>query len=294
MRDVRIVSYAALEPSRRNREQDTVAMVATVVREVLNNSGLSRKDIGFWCAGSCDYLEGSPFAFVGSLDAIGAWPPISESHVEMDGAFALYEAWVHLQLGHVDTALVFAFGRSSAGDLSAVLGHRMDPYLVSPLGIDAVAMAGLQAQAMRDLGMDVPLPTSLKAWDGAAAIVLSTTGAGAAITGIDHRIEPHALGVRDLTRSASTALAARKAGVRGDEPAFVSAVFEHEVPLLKQALGVSEVHAPPEAPCMVTGLMRLGQAFEAIADGADAAVAHASSGACLQHNLVARLEARNG
>ena len=40
-----------------------------------------------------------------------------ESHVEMDGAWALYEAWVRLQHGDVDTALVYAFGKSSPGDL---------------------------------------------------------------------------------------------------------------------------------------------------------------------------------
>ena len=39
---------------------------------------------------------------------VGVWPPIQESHVEMDGAWALYEAWVKLQLGEIDTALVYA------------------------------------------------------------------------------------------------------------------------------------------------------------------------------------------
>jgi len=33
------------------------------------------------------------------VDAIGAFPPINESHVEMDGAWALYEAWVKIQTG---------------------------------------------------------------------------------------------------------------------------------------------------------------------------------------------------
>ena len=35
----------------------------------------------------------------------------------MDGAWALYEAWVKLQLGEVDTALVYGYGKSSPGDL---------------------------------------------------------------------------------------------------------------------------------------------------------------------------------
>ena len=48
-----------------------------------------------------------------NLEAAGAWPPISESHVEMDGAWALYEAWVRLQHGDIDVALVFGSGKSS-------------------------------------------------------------------------------------------------------------------------------------------------------------------------------------
>ena len=49
--------------------------------------------------------QGGPFAFVQGLDAVGAWPPIRESHVEMDAAWALYEAWVAIQTGEVDSAL---------------------------------------------------------------------------------------------------------------------------------------------------------------------------------------------
>ena len=65
-------------------------------RQALAQAGLDRREVGFTCAGSCDYLTGGPFAFVQNLEAAGAWPPISESHVEMDGAWALYEAWVRL------------------------------------------------------------------------------------------------------------------------------------------------------------------------------------------------------
>ena len=35
----------------------------------------------------------------------------------MDGAWALYEAWVKLQLGEVDTALVYGYGKSSPGPM---------------------------------------------------------------------------------------------------------------------------------------------------------------------------------
>ena len=73
------------------------------------------RDIGFWCSGSSDYLAGRSFSFVPAVDAIGVFPPVNESHVEMDAAWALYEAWVKIQTGEVDTALVYGFGKSSAG-----------------------------------------------------------------------------------------------------------------------------------------------------------------------------------
>ena len=64
------------------------------------------------------------------LEAAGTWPPISESHVEMDGAWALYEAWVRLQHGDVDVALVFASGRASLGaSLRETLTFQLDPVL---------------------------------------------------------------------------------------------------------------------------------------------------------------------
>ena len=72
-------------------------LLVPVITEAIERSGLSRREIGFTVSGSCDFVVGRPFSFVMALDAVGAWPPIAESHVEMDGAFALYEAWTRLQ-----------------------------------------------------------------------------------------------------------------------------------------------------------------------------------------------------
>ena len=66
----------------------------------------------------------------------------------MDGAWALYEAWVHLQSGHVDSALVFGSGISSRGDLREVLCLQNDPYYLMPLWADHVSLAALQARAV--------------------------------------------------------------------------------------------------------------------------------------------------
>ncbi len=153
MKDVAIVSFAQWS-AREEPTRNEVEMLIPVVAQAIDDSGVGRKEIGFTCSGSCDYLAGAPFAFVMGLDAVGAWPPIRESHVEMDGAWALYEAWVRLQHGDVDTALVYSFGKSSLGDLPIVLSQQMDPYYVAPLWPDSVSIAALQARAWLDTGHD--------------------------------------------------------------------------------------------------------------------------------------------
>src|SRR3954469_19779398 len=122
MRDIAVVGFAQA-PNVRETTGTTngVEMLIPVFQEVLAGTGLSKQDIGFWCSGSSDYLAGRAFSFVSAVDAIGAFPPIVESHVEMDGAFALYEAYVKLLAGEADTALVYGFGKSSAGHLRRVL-----------------------------------------------------------------------------------------------------------------------------------------------------------------------------
>ncbi|GAA4969109.1 thiolase domain-containing protein [Nonomuraea thailandensis] len=117
-----------------------------MISEVKELTGLKR--FGFTCSGSCDYLAGAPFSFVSALDALAAWPPISESHVEMDGAWALYEAWVRLQHGDIDSALVYGFGKSSLGDLRTIMTLQLDPYYLAPLGLDQLSYAALQAAAV--------------------------------------------------------------------------------------------------------------------------------------------------
>jgi acetyl-CoA acetyltransferase len=349
MRDVAIVSFAQAPTSNTPVSETEAQMLFPVVSEAMERSGLRRDEIGFTCSGSADYLAGQSFAFVGNLEVTGAWPPISESHVEMDGAWALYEAWVHLQSGHVDSALVFGSGISSRGDLREVLCLQNDPYYLMPLWADHVSLAALQARAVleatgkseKDLAeiaarsrrsalanpfaqqfADVtaddllaepyavaPLRTGdcPPVSDGAAAVVLVAGDRArdlcehpAWIRGIDHRIEPHYPGLRDLTVSESTRLAGEAAGV-GDGPvevAELSALFSHEELLLRAALGLGDdVDVNPSGgalaanPFMATGLTRIGEAAKQIHEGhARRTLGHATSGPCLQQNLVCVLE----
>jgi hypothetical protein len=304
-RPVAIVASASFEtPSEPARNE--VEMLLPVIHDALAKVGLSQREIGFTVSGSSDYLQGFPFAFVGALDAVGAWPPIRESHLEMDGAFALAEAVEVLQHGSgrgesIDTALVYAFARPSRGQLDRTLAIQLDPYSVAPLWPDARGLAGLQAQAMRDCGRfaDVPDVTPTCVADGATAVVLAVgdragelTSTPAWIRGIDHRIESPALGGRDLTVSSSTATAAEHAGAMDIDAAWLHVLYPHQELLLRDALGLNGQPVDAAAgPMMVGGLQRFAAAATAIASGnARRVIVHATSGPCLQQNLVAVLE----
>ena len=152
MRDVAIVAVAHA-PNRPYTTATPVEMIVPVVTEVLARAGLERHDVGFWCHGSCDYMSGQPFSFVAAVDALGAWPPIVESHVEMDGAWALYEAWMKIQTGECDVALVFGNGKSSSGDMNRAMALQLDPYVVAPLWPDERSLAALQARACLEAGV---------------------------------------------------------------------------------------------------------------------------------------------
>ena len=348
-RPVSVASFAQSPNVRRDEEHNEVEMLMPVIAEVFGNIGITKDDVDFICSGSTDYLIGGPFSFVMALDAVGVWPPRAESHVEMDGAWALYEAWVLLQEGEIDAALVYSFGRSSLGDLSEILALQLDPYYLAPLWPDPVSLAALQARALIDAGKateadfaevaarsrksalanpnaqvanDTPADRLLAdeyvvsplrrhalppITDGAAAIVLAAGDKARRwadkpvwITGFDHRMETHAIGARDLTSSPSTAKAADMAGV-ADGPvdvAEIHAPFAHQELIVSEALGLSpSVTRNPSGgalaanPLMSAGLIRIGEAAARIASGeARRAVAHATSGPCLQQNLVCVLE----
>jgi acetyl-CoA acetyltransferase len=130
-----------------------VETLVPVFREALESASLERREVDFWCSGSSDYLAGRAFSFVNAVDAIGAYPPICESHVEMDAAWAFYEAYVKILAGEAETALVYGFGKSSAGLLRRVLALQLDPYVTAPLWPDSVSVAALQARLALDAGI---------------------------------------------------------------------------------------------------------------------------------------------
>lgn len=151
--DIAVVGFASAPHVRETHgTTNGVEMLVPIFRELYDRTGLTKSDIDFWCSGSSDYLAGRAFSFVSAVDAIGAFPPIHESHVESDAAWALYEAWVKIRTGEADTALVYGFGKSSAGHLRRVLAMQLDPYWHTPLWPDSISVAGLQARLGIDTG----------------------------------------------------------------------------------------------------------------------------------------------
>jgi acetyl-CoA acetyltransferase len=147
--------------------------------------------------------------------------------------------------------------------------------------------------------------------DGAAAIVLAADDRArelrenpAWITGIEHRIESPALGVRDLTESPSTKAAAKAAAggnTRNLDVAEIHAPFTHQHLIVAEAIripGATKVNPSGGAlaanPMFVAGLERIGFAAQHIWSGsAERVLAHATSGPALQQNLVAVMEGKN-
>lgn len=282
MREVGIVSFAQSNAEVEDRNE--VEILLPVAKEAIEASGLARNEIDFTCSGSSDWLQGQPFAFVMALDAVGAWPPIKESHVEQDGAWALYEAWMKIQTGEVDSALIYSFGKTSPGDIAQVQALQLDPYCGTPLWPDLDSLSAIQARACLEAGVvtekqmaevaarsmsnaqsnphavrkgsasvdellgkpfrvsplrDHDCPANS---DGATAMVIVAGDRAKKlckrpvwIRGFDHRIDPPALGVRDLTRIPSAALAGQKVGATADKLDFVeiTAPYSHQESTLR-------------------------------------------------------------
>jgi len=348
LRDVAVIATSQT-PSYRHFDGPEPVMIMRCVNDLLAKTGLERKDLEFTIAGSCDYLSGLPFAFVSNIDGVGAWPPVYESHVEMDGAWALFEAWLRLQLGDIDVALVIGSGKSSPGRPREVFPLQTDPYVMAPLGLDPVSLAGIQARGLIEAGKgserafaevvsrsrrdalanpnaQVAIDRSVESLlaepyfssplrqhdlppisDGAAALILvagdrarELSSHPVWIRGMDHRIESHYPGLRDLTTSVSTAAAASGAGVQEGpvDVAELTVTYSHEELILRDALGLGDgVSVNPSGgplaghPIMATGLVRVIEVADRIMAGsAGRGVAHASSGPVLQQNLVCVLE----
>jgi len=361
LRNVAVVGFAQMPIIAHDPHRTAQEMLYPVVRQALAQCGVERDAIDYQTAGSADYIDGRPFGFVAALDVMGTWPPRQDSHLEMDAAFAAYYAWIRMQAGECDTALVVGYGKVSEGQPERILNLQLDPYYLAPLGLGPLSTAALQASAYmahsgasdRDLAeiaarnraagarnpdAQVRSPASADElqrtpWaveplregylppigESAVCLILAAEGKAESmckrpvwIGGVDQRAEMQALGARDLTRSASTKLATEKAlamaglgGAADVDLIEMLATNPVEEMIVREAMGLPARGATKPAinpsggpitghPLMMTGLIRLGEAFRQLGGGADGravpnarrAMVHATQGHCLQQNVV--------
>lgn len=361
LRNIAIVGFAQAPIVACDEHNTAPEMLYPQVRRALAQCGVERDAIDYQTAGSADYFDGRPFGFVAALEVMGTWPPRQDSHLEMDASFAAYYAWLRMQAGECDTALVVGYGKVSEGQPERVLNLTLDPYYQAPMGMGPMVTSALQASAYmarsgasdRDLAeiaarnrtaaarnpetqvrqvasVDellatpytvAPLRSGYVAPVGESAVCLIMAAEGKAekmskqpawIQGVDQRAEMQSLGARDLSRSASTRLAAEKAlamsGLASAADADVielAAATAAEEMILREALDLSPTGATKPAlnpsggaitgnPLLMTGLIRMGEAFLQLSGGAGAhavsgakrAIAHATQGHCLQQNIV--------
>ena len=263
----------------------------------------------------------------------------------MDGAWALYEAWLRLQEGDIEIAVVTGSGRSSTGDPGAHLPDGDGSVLLAPLGVDPVTFAALQARAVIAAGIadersmaevalrsrhdaignefaqvqgDGDIDTLLAEdyvreplrrhdlppiTDGAVAVVLATADRARKLRrppgvdhGIDHRTECHNPMYRAPRRCAA------RPGSRPRRPGSMPATWRWpscRPPSPTRSCSSARcsnsatkwwstrrVARLASNPIMATGLARIGYAADHIFGDGKRALAHATSGPCLQQNLI--------
>jgi acetyl-CoA acetyltransferase len=147
LRNVAVVAYSQAPFVPIDVHRTSTEMLYPQVRNALAACGADREAIDYQVAGSADYVDGRVFGFVAAVDVMGSWPPKQDLHLEMDAAFAAYYAWIRMQAGDCDTALVVGYGKPGEGDLDRVLNLQLDPYYQGAMGLDPTSSAALQASA---------------------------------------------------------------------------------------------------------------------------------------------------
>jgi acetyl-CoA acetyltransferase len=142
--------------------------------------------------------------------------------------------------------------------------------------------------------------------DGASAMIIASeekayefTDNPIWIEGIDHSIESSNLGSRDLTTSPTIQNAIQNLKLENInfDVAELHTQFSHEVPFLREILNLKNVPTNLSGGPLVgnvmmcAGLDAIGKTFEALVkDQLSNGLAHATSGPCLQQNMVVHLE----
>ncbi len=117
-----------------------------VTKEVLNQVGMKREELGTIVSSSSDFWQGISCSNTYYLDAIGAYLKDTTKASE-DGAAGFIYATMRVMSGHFDNALVHAITKSSEiPSLSTLTNLYADPFFQRPVGLDDISAAAMQAR----------------------------------------------------------------------------------------------------------------------------------------------------
>ena len=321
MRDVAVVATAHRQVPALTGTTE-VQLLVPLITAVRDAAGLDQADIGFTCSGSSDFLAGQAFSFVHTLDAVGAVDtalvysygkssPGSRRDVlatQLD-PYLVTPLWPDAHaVAALQARLLLDGGLTSPTALAEIAIRSQRNAVDNPQAVRSSADAGVDELLAEGFVADPLRPSDIAAEaDGGCAVILAAGDRArtlcdrpAWIRGIDHRIDAHGLGVRDLTRAPSVALAAERVGVGADrlDVAELHGPYTSQEAVLERELGLQpDTVVNPSGGAlaadvlMASGLVRIAEAANRIGAGtADRALAHATSGPCLQQNLLCVLE----
>jgi acetyl-CoA C-acetyltransferase len=144
MQRVAIIGSEQTRHERRKADQRVEDMIYETVRALLDKTGLDIKDVDVVIGAGDDVLDGRSISNAFTAEYAGAFLK-EESKVEDDGAFAAAYAMMRIASGACDTALIYAYSKSSDSSPQHYSGLIADPFYLRPLGIEAITAAALQA-----------------------------------------------------------------------------------------------------------------------------------------------------
>lgn len=214
-------------------------------------------------------------------------------------------------LAGLQACVLIADGHTSERQMAEVVARSLAAATANPMAQKAGIVEVADLMAAPYVASPLRAHDIAPIGDAAAVVVLAADQAArrlasrpAWVRGIDHRMETHYPGMRDLTSAGSAREAGRRAAelagfaLRDVNVAELHTEYSYAEPLLAYALGLSGVTINPSGgplagrPVTATGLVRIGEAARRVMGGtADRALAHATSGPALQQNLVCLLEA---
>ncbi len=145
MRRVAIIGAAQTRFEARKASLAYNELVYGVVRELLDRTGISMREIESMVTASQDAYDGKTISSMAINEVVGAYLK-SEAKVAADGLQALLYGAARILSGEFDLTLVVAHCKESEGQPSAITGLMFDPFLQRPLGLEELIAAALQAR----------------------------------------------------------------------------------------------------------------------------------------------------